>query len=129
LSSAKIKYPDAEFLTVDQFIATADIKFDTVVGLAIIEHIKSPIDFLNMLKTHLTENGLIVLTTPSLSFEWLLEIGGQLGFFAKDSHAEHQPLFDFDRILQISNGANLTIVEYRRFLLFANQLIVLTRKK
>lgn len=45
LTIARRKYPDAKFITVDQLVADPSVRFDTVVGLAILELVEDPAGF------------------------------------------------------------------------------------
>lgn len=129
LAHAKRSYPEAKFYTPAEFARQTKLKFDTVVGLAIIEHVDQPLEFLRSLVARLKEGGRIVLTTPHPALEWVLHVGGRFGLFSKASHEEHNVLLDRKLVNKLAEQAGLQVLVYRRFLLGANQLIVYQKSK
>jgi SAM-dependent methyltransferase len=104
-------------------------KFDTIVALAVIEHVTDPTAFLNNLKQHLSQNdnAQIVITTPHPAVDWVHDIGAAVGLFSKHANDEHEDLLDEEKLRQTGKKCDLGIVEYKRFLLGANQLAVFKR--
>ena len=103
--------------------------FDTVVALAVIEHVDSPARFLASLARRLRTDpaSRIVITTPHPAAEWIHDAGAHIGFFSKHANEEHQQLLDSEMLSDIGTDAGLRVIEYRRFLLGANQLAVYGR--
>ena len=99
--------------------------FNTIVALAVIEHIKQPEALLAALKARLATNGQIVLTTPHPAFEWAHELGAKLGFFSGDAAEEHETLIDKAAMAKLAEAAGLRLLAARRFLFGVNQLFVL----
>jgi 2-polyprenyl-3-methyl-5-hydroxy-6-metoxy-1,4-benzoquinol methylase len=124
LTSARHAYPEARFYTPTGFAKLSDLKFDTIIGLAIIEHVADPLKFLKSMSKRLKTGGRIVLTTPHPSLEWLLHVGDKIGLFSRASHEEHNVLLDRKLATALAKEANLQLLLYRRFLLGANQLII-----
>jgi len=112
----------------DSMPATGE-KFDTIIALAVIEHVKSPVDFLFTLAGYLNEssNSKIVCTTPHLSLGWAHTVGAQLGLFSRHANEEHEVLFDRKKMDLVAVSAGLRLVLYRRFLFGANQLAILKK--
>jgi len=109
---------------------SSEKKFDTIVALAVIEHISDPTAFLTNLSKSLnnsTESS-IVITTPHPSMEWVHAFGVNLGLFSKHANEEHEELLNELKINRIAQNCNLDVIIYQRFLFRANQLIVLKRK-
>ena len=102
-------------------------RFDKIVGLALIEHLPDPLGFLKQARDLLAPNGCIVLTTPNPALDWAHGLGSRIGIFARESHDEHQSLMGRKTIERHAHEAGLTLFVYKRFLLGANQLAVLTR--
>mgnify|MGYP001216931556 CR=1 FL=1 len=51
-----------------------NLKFDIVTAFDVIEHVESPVNFLNMIKKYLKKNGIVLIYTPnknSLGFNYL----------------------------------------------------------
>ena len=101
-------------------------KFDTVVSLAVIEHVECPEDFLTELSKYLKNNNAarIVITTPHPSMDWVHDFGANIGLFSKHASEEHEELLDYTKLEVAGRKAGLNLIEYRRFLFGANQLAV-----
>jgi 2-polyprenyl-3-methyl-5-hydroxy-6-metoxy-1,4-benzoquinol methylase len=126
LRVAQEKYPQATFFSPDEFAAWSGPQFDTIVALAVVEHLPDPVEFFTLMKRHLSPGGKVVITTPSPSLDWAHGLGARFGLFAKESHDEHQSLMNRAGIEQAAKGAGLQVIEYRRFLFGANQLAILS---
>jgi SAM-dependent methyltransferase len=100
--------------------------FDTIASLAVIEHVPQPELLLLEFRAHLAANGHVVLTTPHAHFEWAHVLGAKLGIFDHAAEQEHEQLFDRRSLAGIARAAGLDVTTYRRFLLGANQLFVLS---
>jgi 2-polyprenyl-3-methyl-5-hydroxy-6-metoxy-1,4-benzoquinol methylase len=124
LSLAKKKYPKHVFKN-----KLPTKKFNKIISLAVIEHVKGPIKFLNNLKSNLKSSGIIILSTPHPAFEWIHDIGSRLGLFSSHASEEHETLINYKSMLKISRKSGLKIISSRRFLFFANQLFILGREK
>lgn len=98
--------------------------FDTVVGLAVIEHIADPGVWLKRVAQSMSTNGKIVLTTPKPSVEWLHVAGARIGLFSHDASDEHEQLLDRKALEQLGRAAGLRMVHFSSFLLGVNQLVV-----
>ena len=46
-------------------LGTISIKFDIVTAFDVIEHVESPVNFLNMIKKYLKKNGIVLIYTPN----------------------------------------------------------------
>jgi len=125
LAIASKKFPLATFLTLSELGERIFPAFDTIVGLAILEHLEDPEEFLGTLKKLLNPSGQIVITSPNPGYENVLTMGSKLGLFDKEMIEEHQSLLSFDQINKLAQKARLKIVVYRRFLINANQLVVI----
>jgi SAM-dependent methyltransferase len=101
--------------------------FDTVVLLAVIEHVEDPAALLSSLAGLLAPAGRLVLTTPHPRWEIVHEVGAALGIFSSDAAEEHHSLLNRDALQALAAASGLRLVEYRRFLLGANQLAVFER--
>jgi 2-polyprenyl-3-methyl-5-hydroxy-6-metoxy-1,4-benzoquinol methylase len=121
---ARRTYPRHRFETVLPTGAT----FDTIVGLAVIEHIAQPGEILKQLRSRLAPDGKIVLTTPHPAFEWLHMLGSCIGLFSDAAADEHQTLLDEKAMQGLAADAGLEIHISRRFLLGANQLFVIKKR-
>jgi SAM-dependent methyltransferase len=122
VNKAKQSYPRHFFQNTLPPVAE---KFDTVVSLAVIEHVSDPAAFLNSLSQYLkSSKAQIVITTPHPSVDWLHDIGASVGLFSKHANEEHEDLLDEEKLRATGFAAGLRLVSYSRFLFGANQLAV-----
>ncbi len=99
--------------------------FDTLVAAAVIEHLPAPEDVLKSWAGMLAPGGRIVLTTPDPHLEWVHELGAKLGLFSKEADDEHVTRIEKSALNEFCKTTGLKLIDYRRFLLGANQLAVL----
>jgi len=123
LESAKRHFPLHTFM--DQ-LPSADLKFTTVVSLAVIEHAPNVTTFLMNLASRLADDpeSRIIITTPHPTVDWIHFAGSSIGLFSKHANEEHESLLGKKALAELGNEAGLTMSYYSRFLLFANQLAI-----
>jgi 2-polyprenyl-3-methyl-5-hydroxy-6-metoxy-1,4-benzoquinol methylase len=105
-------------------------RFDTVVALAVIEHVPDPAGFLRDLAARLgpgAENS-IVCTTPHPSLGWAHRAGARVGLFSREASEEHQALLGRKELQACGSACGLRLAQWRRFLLGANQVAVFRRE-
>lgn len=107
--------------------ADPDDRFDVIVMLAVIEHVRDPAAFLKGFRPHLAQGGRMVLTTPYRRAAWTHALGARLGLCSRQADEEHEVFFDEPIMRATAAYAGLRIAEYRRFLFGLNQLFVLER--
>jgi 2-polyprenyl-3-methyl-5-hydroxy-6-metoxy-1,4-benzoquinol methylase len=120
---AKEQFPTHKF---SHYLPNNEDKFDTVVSLAVIEHVDDQINFLITLSKFLN-NGHIVITTPHPSVSWVHGIGAAIGLFSKHANKEHGELLDQTQLSAFGSKAGLHLKWYSRFLYGANQLAVYSK--
>jgi 2-polyprenyl-3-methyl-5-hydroxy-6-metoxy-1,4-benzoquinol methylase len=123
LDQARAAHPGFRFAT----SVSGQERFDTVAAFAFIEHVPDPGAWLARFASLLAPGGRIVLTTPHPSMAWAHTLGARTRLFSWDAHQEHQELLDRKRLHELASDAGLLVEAYRRFLLGANQLLVLRR--
>lgn len=99
-----------------------DNYFDYVTMLAVIEHIKEPLGIYQEIARILKPGGKFIFTTPKKSAEFILK------FYVKDLRQQHKSYFDFDRVQELAEKANLSVVAYQTFIFGLNQLFCLQKK-
>ena len=123
LQQARLRFPAHRFVFgLPEFTE----KFDTIISLAVIEHVSNPADFLRTLALHLNESASarIVVTTPHPAVDWMHDVGAAVGLFSKHANEEHEDLLDRAKLEIAGNQAGLKLVSYHRFLFGANQITV-----
>jgi SAM-dependent methyltransferase len=121
LTAARQKFPHHRFV---QSIPETET-FDTIVMLAVLEHIPAPLELLKKLKPLLKAGGEILITTPHPWAEQFHRWGVTLRLFSPEAHQEHQSLLNRKHIEKIGAAAGFKIHHYRRFLLGFNQFLIL----
>ena len=123
LELARLRFPAHRFVS---GLPEPGEKFDSIISLAVIEHVRDPVDFLRMLTMHLVDSATacIVVTTPHPSVDWVHDVGAAVGLFSKHANEEHEDLLDRSKLETAGNQAGLKLVSYQRFLFGANQIAV-----
>ncbi|PWB38882.1 MAG: methyltransferase type 11 [Parcubacteria group bacterium] len=121
LHVAKKNYPQHVFI--EQLPPSGS--YDTIIALAVIEHLPDPKALLSVLSALLAEGGKIIITTPHPVSDNVHWFGAKLGIFSRAAHEEHEHLFDKKSFNLILPASGLEILEYRRFLFGMNQLFVI----
>jgi 2-polyprenyl-3-methyl-5-hydroxy-6-metoxy-1,4-benzoquinol methylase len=103
--------------------------FDTIVLLAVIEHVANPQNLLEELKTQLNPTGQLVMTTPHPSFGWVHALGAKIGIFSSEASEEHEDLWGLENMHLAAQKVGLRLKFYRRFLLGANQLFIFANRE
>ena len=126
VEEARQLHPTYRFLTLDEF-ATHDPaeQFDTIIGLAVIEHVPDPKAWLAEMKRRLAPGGRMVLTTPHPNLEWAHTVGARLGLFSRAASEEHNVLINRKLMARLAADTGLRIQQFKRFLYGANQLFIL----
>jgi 2-polyprenyl-3-methyl-5-hydroxy-6-metoxy-1,4-benzoquinol methylase len=99
--------------------------FDTVVALAVFEHLAEPLTFLRSAKDRLKSGGQLLLTTPHPAFTKFHEWGARRGLFSQEAAHDHKELFDRAKLFGVAAESHFRVRTYKRFLGMANQFIVL----
>jgi 2-polyprenyl-3-methyl-5-hydroxy-6-metoxy-1,4-benzoquinol methylase len=100
-------------------------KFDTIVLLAVLEHVEHPVSVLKKFKQMLNPTGHIVLTVPHPKFFGIHKTCSRIGLFSQYAGQDHKEKINHHQILTLAKDARLVVVKYSRFLFGANQLFIL----
>lgn len=117
-------YPGRRFLRrdLDRDDLALTERFDTIVLLAILEHLRDPDRVLRQLAGCLRPAGRVVLTTPTPPGDRVHQIGARLGLFSRAAMDEHATIFNRASLEPRLERNGLRLVHYRTFLLGGNQL-------
>lgn len=131
INIARGDYPSHKFLLIEKGNMTPIGKirrnFDTIVLLAVIEHIKDPVSFLKELSNYLNAAGKIVLTTPHPMGRIVYEAGASVGVFSIHAAEEHEKMLGKRDLSVLIEKSGLKMTLYRRFLFFHNQLVIIEK--
>ena len=125
LTIARKRYPNKKFISE----LHSEQKYDTIIMLAVIEHLDNPLDELKILiKNHTNRDFRIVITTPNKYFDKIHHFGARLKLFSSHASDEHNIMFAKNDLFQLAKDLELKILHYEKFLFFANQILVIKNK-
>ena len=121
LRQAKLKYPEHSFVSE---LSDLSQKFETIISLAVIEHVDDTVVFFQSLARCLDDlpSARIVITTPHPAVEWVHDLGASMGLFSRHANEEHNDLLDQQKLTNAGAKAGLKLELYSRFLFGANQI-------
>lgn len=125
----KKQYPGYSFLILDtdSDLIPVTRKFDTILMIAVLEHLTHPERLIAVLPELLKPGGRIVLTTPTPIGGWVHTKGGGLGLFSREAKDDHKAFYDLDSLTLLFQNAGLKLVNHRYFMAGMNQLGVFQR--
>lgn len=101
-------------------------KFDTIVALAVIEHlsVSDIYDLFKKFKNVLRTESQVIITTPSVIAKPVLELMVIVGLADKDNIAEHKHYWNKKEIIDLAQKTGFSVIKYKRFQLGFNQFAV-----
>ena len=124
------QFPDAKFYArnLDEDSLDFGSKFDTVLMLALIEHVFNQKQLLGEVVKSLKTGGRIIITTPTVfGNDVVHRVGSAVGLFAKSAADDHIVIFNRKRLEILANEFGLRLAAYSRFEFGCNQLAVMDR--
>lgn len=124
-------YPDHEFylLDLDKGELQLDRQFDTILMLAVVEHLSQPQKALCQALEHLKPDGRLLITTPSPIGDRIHRLGARFGLFSQFAADDHETIFTQASLRRLLDDCGVQVDRYRRFLLGGNQLFVCSHRK
>lgn len=106
--------------------AMKDAHYDTIMSLAVIEHIEVDDIFkiFHKFKKILNKDGRIFLTTPAKISKPFLESWAFLGILDKENIKEHKHYWSKKEIFQLASKTGFVVKKFKRFQLGFNQLVI-----
>ncbi len=102
--------------------------FTSVSALAIVEHLDNPVDLYEYAHKILEKRGLLIITTPHPIGRKIHDISAKIHLASSHASEEHEDFLDKDDLLRLADKKKFEFVEYKRFLLGLNQIIVFKKK-
>ncbi len=104
--------------------------FNTIVALAVIEHINVPevYEIFKKFKERLRPDGKIILTTPTRAAKPILNFMVRLGLADKENIVEHKHYWNKKDIFNLAEKTSFRIEKYKKFQLGFNQLAIFEHK-
>lgn len=101
-----------------------DKKYDTVVALAVIEHL--PVNRVyKVLQKFRKTNGQVVITTPSKQSKPILEFMAWLGITDRENIREHKHYWNRKELFDLAKSTGFSVMRYKRFQFGLNQLFII----
>ena len=130
IEAARREHPGAEFhvIDIDKKPLMFSNEFDTIVLVAVIEHIFNLGMLGQGLERALRPGGRVILTTPTpLGNDVVHRLGARVGLFSKVAADDHIAIFNRKRFEIFSSECGLTLAEHHLFQFGCNQLAVLEK--
>jgi len=105
-------------------LALGEQRFDTVLMLAVIEHLNYPERVLREVRGHMQPEGRLIMTTPTPLGHRLHAWGAKVGLFVPEAAVEHKCQFDQRSMARLLARVGMVIQHYHRFQFGCNQLFV-----
>ena len=133
VAAARAAYPAHRFDLITDIgawqAATAPGLFETIVALAVMEHLADPAQVVAMFRDLLQPAGQVLLTTPHPRAERIYRVGASLGLFSGCGVEEHRSLLGRAHVETFSERAGLRVVKHGTFLMGCNQVFVLAARR
>lgn len=123
------QYPGYAFLSLDldsQTIPTQR-KFDTVLMIAVLEHLAQPDRLVSSLPDLLNPAGKVVLTTPTPLGGRVHALGGGMGIFSREAKDDHKGFYSRGSLEELFLSADMKLINYHLFMAGMNQVAVFQR--
>ena len=133
----KKKYPSLTFFSLD--VDNEDLpphvsrsRFDTILLVAVIEHLKNPEKVLMKASNLLRDNGRLIITTATPIGERIHNVLAVIGLTSKEAVKEHKraarAAYSFQNLTDLFGPSGLEIEFYQRFEFGLNQMVVLRKR-
>ena len=116
-------------LDLDRDALTLDRQFDTILILAVIEHLRDPERLLSQLGRLMRVHARVLITTPTPLGHRVHRLGARMGLFWQSAVEEHRWAFSRAALHKRLEQSGLNVDLHRYFLLGGNQLFVCAAEK
>ncbi|OGY88907.1 MAG: hypothetical protein A2677_02730 [Candidatus Komeilibacteria bacterium RIFCSPHIGHO2_01_FULL_52_14] len=107
--------------------ALEGMTFDTIVALAVLEHIHVAeiFEIFKKFKISLRPHGRIFLTTPTRAAKPILELLAHMSILDKENITEHKHYWNRQELYDLADKSGFIVKKYKKFQFGMNQLAVL----
>ena len=114
-------------LDIDEF-PDKGLKFDTIVMIAVIEHLENPDNILSQISSLLNIGGKFIITTPSPRGDDIHQIGSRFGLTSKEAVNDHSFIYGKKELKNLLWRNGLQMYIYQKFIFGLNQLVVCKKR-
>lgn len=102
------------------------LKVDTIVSLAVVEHlaVREVYEVFRKFSDILQQGGVVFVTTPTPAAKPILEILARVGLLDADNIAEHKHYWSKQELFMLASSSGFVVQKYRKFQLGLNQYVV-----
>ena len=100
-------------------------RYDVILLVAVWEHLRRPLEFLDHAAEWIKPGGRLVMTTPSPAAHRILDAGAAVRLLSPHADEEHERLWSIAEIADAAANHGWRVVASRRFLGGLNQIVVL----
>lgn len=125
------RYPQHAFYQCDVNQAALPLGeqvFDTILMMAVLEHLSAPRETLCAVRPHLAPGGYLLLTTPSPLGDWVHRVGSRVRLFYPEHVVQHVEIFGKRALCELLTDCGFEVVTFRYFEGAINQLVVCRRR-
>jgi 2-polyprenyl-3-methyl-5-hydroxy-6-metoxy-1,4-benzoquinol methylase len=98
--------------------------FDTILLMAVVEHLSSPREILRAVRPYLAPGGQLLLTTPSPLGDWVHRAGSRVKLFYPEHVVQHVKIFGRRALLELLTDCGFEVAAFHYFEGWINQLAV-----
>lgn len=120
------RHPDARFIqsSLEALEIKHAEKFDSIVLLAVLEHLAEPEPIVQKLVSCLNPGGVLIASTPSPIASGFLHVAAKFSLVSGHAYEDHKDLLSRVALEELLTAAGLLVERYYKFIFFGNQLIV-----
>lgn len=103
-------------------------QFETVLMMAVLEHLNFPRETLRDVHPHLAPDGYLLMTTPSPLGDWVHRVGSRLKLFYPEHVVQHVKIYNRHAMHALLADHGFEVVAFRHFEMGINQLAVCRKR-
>jgi 2-polyprenyl-3-methyl-5-hydroxy-6-metoxy-1,4-benzoquinol methylase len=108
----------------DTDVISINQRFDTILLLAVIEHLENPAMILNQIPDLIKQGGKLLITTPTRFGNTIHLTGSKINIFSRAAADDHEIIYSYNSLNNLIVRSGLQIDYYQKFLFGGNQFFV-----